>query len=110
MRVALHSVLREGHEAAYDAAHERIPDDLAELFAANGITDWSIWRSGRDIFHLVDCEDFDAAMTAVADHPANVAWQATINEHVDHFIPAVLTGLPHVWQLTRQTTTATDSK
>jgi L-rhamnose mutarotase len=110
MRIALHSVLHEGHEDAYDAAHRRIPDALAALFAQVGIHDWVIWRSGADLFHLVDCDDFDQAMGALAAHPVNLAWQATINEHVDHFFPPgpELVGLPQVWQLSEQLATTND--
>lgn len=86
MRVALHSVLRDGHEAAYDEAHTVIPDDLASSFERLGIHDWSIWRSGRDLFHLVECDDFAAAMRALDDDPANQRWQAFINTHVDQFV------------------------
>ena len=46
MRVALHSVLRDGHEASYDEAHAAVPDELAEPFGRVGIHDWSVWRSG----------------------------------------------------------------
>lgn len=106
MRVALHSILRPGHEAAYDAAHAAIPDDLVASFERVGIHDWQIWRSGRDLFHLVECDDFAAAMRALDDDPANLRWQESINRHVDHF---VTTGadpeemvLPLVWTLTGQ--------
>lgn len=106
MRVALHSILRAGHEAAYDAAHAAIPDDLVASFERVGIHDWQIWRSGRDLFHLVECDDFAAAMQALDDDPANRRWQESINRHVDHF---VTTGegpegmvLPLVWTLTAQ--------
>ncbi|WP_348789979.1 L-rhamnose mutarotase [Leifsonia sp. NPDC080035] len=85
MRVALHSVLREGHELAYEEAHVVIPDDLVAAFARVGIHDWTIWRSGRDLFHLVECDDFAAAMRALADDPADQRWQAFIGRHVDHF-------------------------
>ena len=78
-------MLREGHEAAYDAAHAVIPDDLAASFERVGIHDWQIWRSGRDLFHLVECDDFAAAMQALDDDPANRRWQESINRHVDHF-------------------------
>ena len=36
MRIALHSVLREGHEAAYDEAHAAIPAELAASFERLG--------------------------------------------------------------------------
>ncbi|WP_374008096.1 L-rhamnose mutarotase [Leifsonia sp. LS-T14] len=106
MRVALHSVLREGHEAAYDVAHAAIPHELVESFERVGIHDWQIWRSGLHLFHVVECDDFAAAMRALDDDPANQRWQRSINRHVDHF---VTTGpgadgmvLPQVWTLTAQ--------
>jgi len=106
MRIALHSVLRDGHEAAYDAAHAAIPDELAASFARLGIHDWTIWRSGRHLFHLVDCDDFAAAMAALEDDPANQRWQSFITRHVDHF-EQLGTGvdgqeLPLVWELSQQ--------
>lgn len=111
MRIALHSVLRAGHENGYDQAHQVIPEALAGLFTELGIRDWVIWRSGSELFHLVDCDDFDRAMAALADHPVNLAWQDTINQHVDHFIPAgSLTGLKQVWQLSEQLATTNDSE
>lgn len=106
MRVALHSVVKDGHESSYDREHERIPDDLAASFARIGIHDWTIWRSGTHLFHVVDCEDFAAAMRALQDDPADAAWQAHIGQHVDHFVldgpaPEGMT-LPQVWRLSEQ--------
>ncbi|WP_431278901.1 L-rhamnose mutarotase [Leifsonia poae] len=106
MRVALHSVLREGRESGYVEAHVVIPDDLVESFERVGIHDWSIWRSGADLFHLVDCDDFAVAMDALDTDPANERWQAFIGQYVDHFVttgdgPAGMI-LDRVWNLTRQ--------
>lgn len=28
------------------------------LLREHGVHDWRIWRSGRDVFHLVDVEDY----------------------------------------------------
>jgi L-rhamnose mutarotase len=101
--VALHSVLRPGCEEAYDADHARIPDDLVEAHRRVGIRDWRIWRSGRDLFHIVDCDDFSAAARALEDDPANRRWQATIARYVDHFErPAGEIELPLVWQMVDQ--------
>ncbi len=85
MIVALHSRLVEGHEHDYDRDHARVPDDLAEAFARHGIRDWRIWRDGLDVFHLVECDDFVAAMTAMGEEPANEAWQGVIDRHVKGF-------------------------
>ncbi|QEO14602.1 L-rhamnose mutarotase [Agromyces intestinalis] len=78
-RIALHSEVRDG----YVEAHVRIPDDLAEAFPRVGIHEWTIWRSGNHMFHLVACDDWDAAVTALDDEPANVDWQATIGPFVE---------------------------
>lgn len=106
MRVALYSVVKPGAGEGYDRAHERIPDDLVISFARVGIHEWTIWRSGENLFHLVECEDFVSAMRALEDDPANKRWQATIGEFVDHFISRGdgPEGLPlaHVWDLGAQ--------
>lgn len=85
MRIALHSEIREGAVDDYRTAHERIPDALAETFARIGIREWTIWRSGHRLFHLVECEDWDAAVAALADDPADHAWQADIGRFVELF-------------------------
>jgi L-rhamnose mutarotase len=69
--VALHSGLRAGSEADYDAVHERIPGELIEAHRRVGIHDWRIWRSGRNLFHLAECDDFRAAIRELEHEPAN---------------------------------------
>ena len=78
MERALHTRLREGAEDAYDEPHARVPDDLAAALCEAGVRDWRIWRDGLDVFHLVDVEDYRAMRAFLADHPANVAWQARV--------------------------------
>jgi L-rhamnose mutarotase len=98
---ALHSVLKPGREADYDRVHARVPDELLSALKESGIRDWRIWRSGRNLFHLVECDDFDAALRALADDPRNQRWQAFIGDYVDHFEDPA-DGLPLVWQLSAQ--------
>jgi L-rhamnose mutarotase len=97
--VALHSTLRAGREAEYDVVHERIPDDLIEAHRRAGIHDWQIWRSGRSLFHLVDCDDLEAALHALEHDPANERWQAFIGDYVERFDGAPL---PLVWRMRDQ--------
>jgi L-rhamnose mutarotase len=72
--VALHSVLKPGREDEGDVAHQRIPDDLLEAHRRPDIRDWSIWRSGRNVFHLVECHDFPAALRQLEHDPADERW------------------------------------
>ena len=101
--VALHSVLKANQEEAYDLAHERIPDDLLEAHRRAGIRDWWIWRSGRHLFHLVDCDDLPTAFAQLEHDPANERWQAFIGRYVDHLeLPADEPMLPLVWRMGNQ--------
>ncbi len=101
MTYALHSVLKPGREADYERVHARVPDELLTALKESGIREWRIWRSGRHLFHLVECDDFDAALRALEDDPRNQRWQAFIGDYVDHFEPPA-NGLPLVWQLSEQ--------
>jgi L-rhamnose mutarotase len=98
---ALHSVLKPRREADYARVHARVPDELLSALKESGIRDWRIWRSGRHLFHLVECDDFDAALRALADDPRNQRWQAFIGDYVDHFEEPA-NGIPLVWRLTEQ--------
>lgn len=104
--VVLLSVLREGQEEAYEAAHERIPHDLYEALSRVGVRDWAIWRDGRTLLHLVDVDDYAAVEEGLADDPVNDRWQAEMAEFVERFdevteIP-VLDSPTLVWSLRRQ--------
>jgi L-rhamnose mutarotase len=79
-RIALHTRLKPGKETDYDRIHARIPDALDPRLRAAGVTSWSIWRSGRELFHLVEVDDYRAMRLALADDPANIEWQATMAE------------------------------
>jgi L-rhamnose mutarotase len=101
--VALHSVLKAGREDAYDLVHQRIPDELVEAHLRAGIRDWWIWRSGRDLFHLIECDDLLAAFAQLEDDPANERWQEFIGDYVDHLErPSGGPTLPLVWRMDDQ--------
>lgn len=106
MKVALHSVLREGQEAAYEREHAEVWPDLLAALRRAGIRDWTIWRSGRNLFHLVDTDDFAAAMDRLDDDEVNQRWQDHMAAFVDHFEPngegQAGLAIRHVWTLRDQ--------
>jgi L-rhamnose mutarotase len=112
MWVALHSVLRPGQGRGYEAAHERIPDDLLALLQRVGIRDWRIWRSGSDLFHLVDCDDFEGALRQLADDPVDQRWQQAMAVYLEGFAAnpngVAGMGLRHVWSLSEQAASTKD--
>lgn len=106
MRIALHSEIRDGAVDDYRTHHARIPDALAATFGRIGISEWTIWRSGHRLFHLVECEDWDAAVAALDEDPANHTWQAEIGAFVELFRDADgaegFSPLEEVWDLRGQ--------
>ena len=82
MRIALHTRVRPERIDDYDAAHREVPEDLAEAIRAGGTTSWTIWRSGVDLFHVIECEDYDALIAYVGAQPVNAAWQVRMAELV----------------------------
>ncbi|MFF3228949.1 L-rhamnose mutarotase [Nocardia suismassiliense] len=103
MRIALHTKLKPGAEAAYEAAHRSVPAELVAAIKEAGATSWTIWRSGTDLFHVIDCAAYDLLLGRLAELPVNVAWQSRINEYLDGTHDYSATGadaaLPVVWEL-----------
>ena len=83
--IALHTRIAEGREEDYDREHARIPDELDAALRAAGVHAWRIWRDGRDIFHLVEVQDYRAMRRRLAEDPANQRWQ----EHINQFLEVV---------------------
>ena len=104
MEVALHTVLKEGHEGDYDAVHQVIPEAVARKLRAAGVRDWRIWRDGRHVFHLVDVEDYQAMRAALKNDPDNIAWQQTVRPFFDEpdSYEGDDQGLASLWTLSRQ--------
>lgn len=82
-RIALHTRLKPGAEAEYERVHAVIPPDLDTALREAGVHTWRIWRDGLDLFHVVEVDDYQAMRRALADHPANVPWQARMAALLD---------------------------
>lgn len=103
-RIALHTRLKAGREADYDRIHAQIPADLAAAMRGIGVHSWRIWRSGRELFHVVEVDDYVKMRKFLADHPANIPWQAEMAEllEVEDDYSGEDRGIPMVWELARQ--------
>ncbi|WP_199545970.1 L-rhamnose mutarotase [Streptomyces sp. N35] len=103
MRVALHTRVRADRIEEYEAAHREVPGELAGAIRAAGAHSWTIWRSGTDLFHLLECEDYAALLAALEKLPVNIAWQARMAELLDVVHDYSAEGsdasLPVVWEL-----------
>ncbi|MEU1162196.1 L-rhamnose mutarotase [Streptomyces sp. NPDC090075] len=103
MRVALHTRVRADRVAAYEAAHREVPVELTDAIRAAGVTSWTIWRSGTDLFHVLDCADYGRLLGELEKLPVNIAWQARMAELLDvvhdYSEAGADAGLPVVWEL-----------
>ncbi|MET8830668.1 L-rhamnose mutarotase [Streptomyces sp. NPDC004610] len=103
MRIALHTRIRPDHVERYEAAHREVPEELTAAIRAAGATSWTICRSGVDLFHLLECEDYARLLAEPACLPLNAAWQARMAELLDvvhdYSATGADAGLPVVWEL-----------
>lgn len=74
--VGLRTRLKPGMEEAYDAAHRAVWPELLAAQRLVGIKRWLIFRDGLDLFHSIECEDYDRAIAELAELPLNQTWQA----------------------------------
>ncbi|WP_224275049.1 L-rhamnose mutarotase [Streptomyces sp. LS1784] len=103
MRIALHTRVREDRIEEYEAAHRAVPDELTAAIRAAGVSSWTIWRSGCELFHLLECEDYARLLAELEHLPVNIAWQARMAELLDvvhdYSEDGAAAGLPVVWRL-----------
>lgn len=103
MRIALHTKVRADRIAAYEAAHREVPAELTQAIRAAGATSWTIWRSGTDLFHVIECDDYARLLAELEQLPVNVAWQARMAELLDvahdYSSDGAEAGLPVAWEL-----------
>lgn len=99
MRLALHTRLRADRIEEYEAVHAKIPAELEEVLRAGGATSWTIWRSGTDLFHVIECDDYARLIAAMEEHPANIAWQARLADIVEQSAEGTDAVLRQVWEL-----------
>ena len=78
MQVGLHTKIKAGYEERYEEYHHAVwPDVLKEIRRA-GITKYVIFRDGLDLFHYIECEDYDRAIAEIVKDPTSVKWEAEI--------------------------------
>jgi len=80
--VGLRTRLKPGMDEAYEQAHAVVWPELLVAHRELGITRWLIFRDGLELFHAVECEDFQRAAAGLAEHPVDQRWQANMAQYV----------------------------
>ena len=102
MKVGLHTRLKPGMEEPYERAHGAVWPELLEAIRRAGVREWVIFRDGLDLFHCIDCDDYDAAIAELAALPVNRRWQAEMApmmEVAHDYSGGGGDRLPVVWEL-----------
>jgi L-rhamnose mutarotase len=79
--VGLRTRLKPGLEKAYEAAHVTVWPEVLDAQRRLGITRWLIFRDGLDLFHCIECEDYDRAIAELAKLSVNQRWQAEMAQY-----------------------------
>ena len=100
-RIALHTRLAPGKEDEYESVHAVIPAELDAALREAGVHAWRIWRDGRDLFHVVEVEDYQRMRHFLREHPANIPWQQRMSQllEVEDDYSGNDMGLRLVWEL-----------
>jgi L-rhamnose mutarotase len=103
LRVALHTRVRGDKIGEYERAHAAVPPELTDAIRAAGVSAWTIWRSGTELFHLIECDDYGAMLAQLSSLPVNIAWQARMADLLetahDYSAAGGDAALAVVWQL-----------
>ena len=78
MQVGLHTRIRPGAEERYEEYHRAVWPAVLEGIRRAGITRYVIFRDGNDLFHFIECDDYDRAIAQIARDPVSMKWEAEI--------------------------------
>lgn len=67
----------------YERAHANVWPALLAKLKDVGISDYSIFRRGQDLFLVMRVENFDAAWDRLAEDPVNIRWQAEMAKYFE---------------------------
>ena len=74
-RIAFLLRLREGAEAAYDAAHAHVWPEMLALLKQSGISEYSIFRRDQLLILTMHVENFEETWARIEADPVNTRWQ-----------------------------------
>jgi L-rhamnose mutarotase len=74
-RTAFRLRIKAGKEQEYDAAHQSVWPALLAKLKEVGISQYSIFRRGQDLFLVMLVHDFDSAWRKLDRDPTNLKWQ-----------------------------------
>lgn len=74
-RYAFRLKIKPDKVAEYEEAHRNVWPELRAVIKNAGITDYSIFRHGTDLFFYLRADDFHRAWAEVEQSSVNSSWQ-----------------------------------
>ena len=90
-RVAFRLRIKPDAIEEYEKAHRSVWPELLAKLKEVGISDYSIFRRGQDLFLVMQVTDFDRAWDALAQDPVNLRWQAEMAKYFEP-VPGLQSG------------------
>ena len=67
----------------YERDHKKVWPELLTKLKAVGISDYSIFRRGQDLFLVMRVADFEAAWRELEGDPVNLRWQKEMDKYFE---------------------------
>lgn len=67
----------------YERDHKNVWPELLAKLKAVGISDYSIFRRGQDLFLVMRVADFEAAWRELEGDPVNLRWQQEMDKYFE---------------------------
>ena len=77
-RFAFRLRVHEDRIADYDEAHRHVWPELLDVIKAAGISNYSIFRRGTELFFVMTADDFEASWEEICNSKVNARWQAAM--------------------------------
>ena len=74
-RIAFLMKVKPGHEEEYRRRHQAVYPELLAALKDAGVSNYSIYLQGRQLFAYMEVEDFAAMARKMGDDQANRRWQ-----------------------------------
>jgi L-rhamnose mutarotase len=75
--------LKAGAIKGYERDHKNVWPELLAKLKEFGISDYSIFRRGQDLFLVMRVVDFEAAWQALENDPVNLRWQREMAKYFE---------------------------
>ena len=75
-RYATHMRINPGREDEYREVHRNLPADFRAAMTEAGISNYSIFLDGLDVYSYLECDDLTQAMERLGAHPTQRRWRA----------------------------------